>query len=385
MLKEEDKKRLQERFQEEASDVYQPFSKELFKQYSVKRGLRNDDGTGVIAGLTSVGAVLGYYIDDGEKIPMEGHLRYRGYDLTDIVKNCEKEKRFGFEEVAYLLLFGELPSEDNLTEFKKMMAVSRRLPTNFVRDVIMKAPSEDIMNQLSKCVLTLASYDKNMSDTSVENVIRQSINLISTFPMISVYGYHAYNHYKRNKSLILISVIFILFIVVCSCINKIDSSNLEDMSSQIGEIKSYYNGNISIKDFTITNIKEYIRYLGSIGIFTLLFFTFPISIIVFIVKAISIGYTINTSVLLLGLSSFKMCIIVLLKNIVIIPMSIILIELAISYIKNVYKQLKKKRQDSIVALGKEFVLNLVIIMCASIILQTVLNIISISIIQFLAR
>ena len=173
--------------------------------------------------------------------------------------------------------------------------------------------------------------------------------------------------YKRNKSLILISVIFILFIVVGSCINKIDSSNLEDMSSQIGEIK------------------EYIRYLGSIGIFTLLFFTFPISIIVFIVKAISIGYTINTSVLLLGLSSFKMCIIVLLKNIVIIPMSIILIELAISYIKNVYKQLKKKRQDSIVALGKEFVLNLVIIMCASIILQTVLNIISISIIQFLAR
>lgn len=103
MLKEEDKKRLQERFQEEASDVYQPFSKELFKQYSVKRGLRNDDGTGVMAGLTSVGAVLGYYIDDGEKIPMEGHLRYRGYDLTDIVKNCEKEKRFGFEEVAYLL------------------------------------------------------------------------------------------------------------------------------------------------------------------------------------------------------------------------------------------------------------------------------------------
>ena len=178
--------------------------------------------------------------------------------------------------------------------------------------------------------------------------------------------------YKRNKSLILISVIFILFIVVGSCINKIDSSNLEDMSSQIGEIKSYYNGNISIKDFTITNIKEYIRYLGSIGIFTLLFFIFLISIIVFIVKSISIGYT-------------KMCIIVLLKNIVIITMSIILIELAISYIRKVYNQLKKKRQDSIVALGKEFVLNLVIIMCASIILQTVLNIISISIIQFLAR
>ena len=359
--------------------------KELFTEYGVKRGLRDLNGKGVLTGITNISRVESSKIVDGKSVPCEGRLYFRGYKIQDLVNGFMSENRFGFEEVAYLLLFGELPSEDNLTEFKKMMAVSRRLPTNFVRDVIMKAPSEDIMNTLSKCVLTLASYDKNMSDTSVENVIRQSINLISTFPMISVYGYHAYNHYKRNKSLILISVIFILFIVVGSCINKIDSSNLEDMSSQIGEIKSYYNGNISIKDFTITNIKEYIRYLGSIGIFTLLFFTFPISIIVFIVKAISIGYTINTSVLLLGLSSFKMCIIVLLKNIVIIPMSIILIELAISYIKNVYKQLKKKRQDSIVALGKEFVLNLVIIMCASIILQTVLNIISISIIQFLAR
>ena len=130
-------------------------------------------------------------------MPCEGRLYFRGYKIQDLVNGFMSENRFGFEEVAYLLLFGELPSEDNLTEFKKMMAVSRRLPTNFVRDVIMKAPSED----MSKCVLALASYDKNMSDTSVENVIRQSINLISTFPMISVYGYHAYNHYKRNKSL----------------------------------------------------------------------------------------------------------------------------------------------------------------------------------------
>ena len=191
--------------------------------------------------------------------------------------------------------------------------------------------------------------------------------------------------YKRNKSLIIISIIFIIFVIVGSCLNKMDSSNLDNISNQIGKISSYYDGNINKKDFIFTNIKEYIRYLGLIGLGTLFFFTYPVAIIVFIVKAMSIGYTINTSIILLGFSSFKMCIIVFLKNIVIVPMSIILIELSIGYIKSVYKQLKKKRQDSIVALGKEFVLNLIIIMCASIILQSILNIISISIIQFLAR
>ena len=172
MLKEEDKKRLQERFQEEASDVYQPFSKELFKQYSVKRGLRNDDGTGVMAGLTSVGAVLGYYIDDGEKIPMEGHLRYRGYDLTDIVKNCEKEKRFGFEEVAYLLLFGEFPSKN-------------------------------IMNKIARSVLASYSYDSNPDDISTGNILRQSIELIARLPVMAAYGYQAKSHYHDGKSLYL--------------------------------------------------------------------------------------------------------------------------------------------------------------------------------------
>ena len=191
--------------------------------------------------------------------------------------------------------------------------------------------------------------------------------------------------YKRNKSLIIISIIFIIFVIVGSCLNKMDSSNLDNISNQIGKISSYYDGNINKKDFIFTNIKEYIRYLGLIGLGTLFFFTYPVAIIVFIVKAMSIGYTINTSIILLGFSSFKMCIIVFLKNIFIVPMSIILIELSISYIKNVYKQLKKNRQDSIVSLGKEFVLNLIIIMCASIILQSILNIISISIIQFLAR
>ena len=191
--------------------------------------------------------------------------------------------------------------------------------------------------------------------------------------------------YKRNKSLIIISIIFIIFVIVGSCLNKMDSSNLDNISNQIGKISSYYGGNINKKDFIFTNIKEYIRYLGLIGLGTLFFFTYPVAIIVFIVKAMSIGYTINTSIILLGFSSFKMCIIVFLKNIVIVPMSIILIELSIGYIKSVYKQLKKNRQDSIVSLGKEFVLNLIIIMCASIILQSILNIISISIIQFLAR
>ena len=191
--------------------------------------------------------------------------------------------------------------------------------------------------------------------------------------------------YKRNKSLIIISIIFIIFVIVGSCLNKMDSSNLDNISNQIGKISSYYDGNINKKDFVFTNIKEYIRYLGLIGLGTLFFFTYPVAIIVFIVKAMSIGYTINTSIILLGFSSFKMCIIVFLKNIVIVPMSIILIELSIGYIKSVYKQLKKNRQDSIVSLGKEFVLNLIIIMCASIILQSILNIISISIIQFLAR
>ena len=191
--------------------------------------------------------------------------------------------------------------------------------------------------------------------------------------------------YKRNKSLIIISIIFIIFVIVGSCLNKMDSSNLDNISNQIGKISSYYDGNINKKDFIFTNIKEYIRYLGLIGLGTLFFFTYPVAIIVFIVKAMSIGYTINTSIILLGFSSFKMCIIVFLKNIVIVPMSIILIGLSIGYIKSVYKQLKKNRQDSIVSLGKEFVLNLIIIMCASIILQSILNIISISIIQFLAR
>lgn len=203
MLKEEDKKRLQVRFQEEASDVYQPFSKELFKQYSVKRGLRNEDGTGVMAGLTSVGAVLGYYIDDGEKIPMEGHLRYRGYDLMDIVRNCEKEKRFGFEEVAYLLLFGHLPDKKTLEDFSRLIGNLRVLPEGFAEDMILKAPSKNIMNKIARSVLASYSYDSDPDDISTGNILRQSIELIARLPVMAAYGYQAKSHYHDGKSLYL--------------------------------------------------------------------------------------------------------------------------------------------------------------------------------------
>lgn len=175
--------------------------KELFSEYGVKRGLRDVNGKGVLTGITNISRIESTKMVDGKSVPCEGELYFRGYKIQDLVKGFMKSNRFGFEEIAYLLLFGELPNESELEGFQKVMAVSRRLPTNFVRDVVMKAPSSDIMNTLTKSVLTLASYDKNVSDTSVENVIRQSIQLISIFPMLSVYGYHAFNHYKKNKSL----------------------------------------------------------------------------------------------------------------------------------------------------------------------------------------
>ena len=175
--------------------------RELFSQYGVKRGLRDLNGKGVLTGITNISRVESTTMINGESVPCEGRLYFRGYKIQDLVHGFMSNNRFGFEEVAYLLLFGKLPTDSELDEFKNMMAASRRLPTNFTRDVIMKAPSSDIMNSLTKSVLTLASYDKNAADTSIENVIRQCIQLISIFPMLSVYGYHAYNHYKKNKSL----------------------------------------------------------------------------------------------------------------------------------------------------------------------------------------
>ena len=172
----------------------------LFDEYGVKRGLRDKNGNGVVAGLTNISRIESFKIENGEKIPCEGKLWYRGYDCIQLV-NGFRGKRFGFEEVAYLLLFGELPTTEQLAQFKDILGVYRRLPKNFTRDVIMKAPSSDIMNSLTRSVLTLASYDKNCSDTSIENVMRQSLSLISLFPILSVYGYHAYNHYENDDSM----------------------------------------------------------------------------------------------------------------------------------------------------------------------------------------
>ena len=179
----------------------QKIQSELYEEYGVKRGLRDKNGKGVLSGLTSISLIKSKEEKNGETVPCEGQLYYRGYNIFDIVKGFRNDGRFGFEETAYLLLFGELPTEDKLREFCGVLNESRRLPTNFTRDVIMKAPSGDIMNSLTKSVLTLASYDNNVSDLSLSNVLRQCLMLISVFPMLSVYGYQAYNHYECNESL----------------------------------------------------------------------------------------------------------------------------------------------------------------------------------------
>ena len=173
----------------------------FYDRYDVKIGLRNKNGTGVLTGLTEVGEVKSYTIDDGEIVPCEGKLYYRGIDIEEIVDGFTNEKRFGFEEVVYLLIFGEQPTNSELNEFRHTMAVYRTLPTSFVRDIIMKAPSKDMMNTLARSVLTLYSYDDKADDTSVQNVLRQSLQLISLFPLLSVYGYQAYNHYQKGQSL----------------------------------------------------------------------------------------------------------------------------------------------------------------------------------------
>lgn len=174
---------------------------EMYQTYGVKRGLRDKNGKGVLAGLTNISEIQSYQEINGESVPCEGKLWYRGYNIVDLVNGVMKDDRYGFEETAYLLLFGELPGPDRLAEFSRVMAMSRTLPTNFVRDVIMKAPSADMMNSLSRSVLTLACYDNNVADLSVSNVLRQCLMLISVFPLLAVYGYHSYNHYERDDSL----------------------------------------------------------------------------------------------------------------------------------------------------------------------------------------
>lgn len=174
--------------------------RDLYTKYEVKRGLRDLNGKGVLAGLTNISDVCASKEVDGVRIPIAGNLYYRGYNIKDLVNGFLEADHFGFEETAYLLLFGKLPNETELTEFTNMLAERRTLPPNFVRDIIMKAPSRDMMNSLSRSILNLYSYDEKADDTTIPNVLRQCLNLISQFPMLMVYGYHAYN-YRRGEDL----------------------------------------------------------------------------------------------------------------------------------------------------------------------------------------
>lgn len=175
---------------------------ELYTKYDVKRGLRDLNGKGVLAGLTEISEVRAYEKNAaGESVPCEGKLFYRGIDVEYIVKGFIKEGRFGFEEISYLLLFGDLPNKQQLNEFTTILSNYRSLPTSFVRDIIMKAPSIDMMNTLARSVLTLYSYDDDANNISIPNVLRQCLQLIALFPMLSVYGYQAYRHYHDGQSL----------------------------------------------------------------------------------------------------------------------------------------------------------------------------------------
>ena len=173
----------------------------LFRQRHVFRGLRDVQGHGVVTGITNISLVEGREVIDGVDHYIEGRLLYRGVNVIDLVKNSDKNGGFGYEEVAYLLIFGQLPTQEQLQDFRRMLCESRRLPVNFTRDVIMKASSKDLMNSMAKSVLTLASYDDDVMDISVPNVLRQCLQLISIFPMLAIYGYQTYNHYFRDDSL----------------------------------------------------------------------------------------------------------------------------------------------------------------------------------------
>lgn len=175
----------------------------LYQKYDVKRGLRDINGQGVRAGLTNISNVSATAIVDGESVPARGKLYYRGIDVEQIVKGFSEENRFGFEETVYLLLFGELPTKDALRQFQQLLVEARPLPTTFTRDVIMKSPSDDMMNTLARSVLTLYSYDPNPNDLSVANVLKQCIRLIAQFPSLAVYGYQAFEYYKNDESLFL--------------------------------------------------------------------------------------------------------------------------------------------------------------------------------------
>lgn len=181
---------------------YANIDSELYSKYNVKRGLRNADGTGVLVGLTTVGEVTGYIVVDNEKLPIPGKLSYRGREIRDIIAH-QKDMRFSFENIIYLLLFSEIPSDEEFKEFCSLMSEMRELPEGFTEDTILKCPSNNIMNKLARSVLTLYSYDDNPDDTSVENVLRQALSIISRLSVIAAYGYQAKKHYYDDQSLVL--------------------------------------------------------------------------------------------------------------------------------------------------------------------------------------
>ena len=174
---------------------------DLYEKYNVKRGLRNKDGTGVLVGLTEIGDVHGYIMEEGDKIPVKGRLRYRGYNVQDIVKGFQACGRHGFEETAFLLLFGDIPNSNDLTDFNIELGKRRNLPDSFAEDMILKAPSSNIMNKLARSILALYSFDGNAEDNSITNVVIQSMDLIAQFPTIVAYAYQAKQHYFNKKSL----------------------------------------------------------------------------------------------------------------------------------------------------------------------------------------
>jgi len=173
---------------------------ELFKKFGVNRGLRDVNGKGVLTGLTTISTIISFKNIDGVKTPVDGELWYRGYQVQQLINDLDEDE-FGFEKTAYLLLFGEIPTEEEIKEFSHVLGKCRRVPTNFTRDVIMKAPSKDIMNSMTRSILTLASYDDQVAEGSVENSLRQCIQLIANFPLLAVYAYHAYNHYDNGDSM----------------------------------------------------------------------------------------------------------------------------------------------------------------------------------------
>lgn len=176
---------------------------EHYKNYSIKRGLRNEDGTGVMAGVTTIGSVQGYYMRDNERVPIPGSLFYRGINMEELIEQNAAAETFGYEEVAYLLLMGRLPNEEQFRQFDAVLSKARILPKNFTEDMIFKAPSRDIMNKLSRSVLALYSYDDNPDDTSIENIMRQSIELIGRFPVIVANAYAVKRHHFDGKSLVI--------------------------------------------------------------------------------------------------------------------------------------------------------------------------------------